>query len=57
MRSRDSSSRSKQLVTALDRWQEDGGRPAPDEPVARDNRPDPVAMLLAMHREASMALH
>jgi hypothetical protein len=55
MRSREFASTSNQLITALDRWEEDGGRAAADYQVARDNGPDPAVALLGISREARRA--
>ena len=55
MRLREFSYRSKQLVTALERWEDDGGPAAADYQVARGNGFGPAISVLAIHREATRA--
>lgn len=49
---REFSSRAKQLTTALERWEEDGGPAAADCQVAREKGPGPAVALLATLRDA-----
>lgn len=45
-------SRAKQLTTALERWEEDGGPAAVDYKPERSMRPGPAVALLAIGRDA-----